>query len=87
MTEFNETTNTTGSNQRFEDKVRQTGDGIAESLDRVVDKVGDAIGGPNGNKVLGGAAVGVLAAVVLPISLGVGAVLGAGYAAYRQMNK
>jgi hypothetical protein len=71
----------------FEDTVRAVGDDVADILDSAVDRTAKFIGGDDGNKVVGGAAVGALAALVLPISLVGGALLGAGYAAYRKMNK
>lgn len=71
----------------FEDTVRAFGDDVADVLDSAVDRTAKFIGGDDGNKVVGGAAVGALAALVLPISIVGGALLGAGYAAYRKMNK
>ncbi|MBN8809084.1 MAG: hypothetical protein J0I47_12740 [Sphingomonas sp.] len=69
---------------RFEDTVRAVGEDVVEALDAAVDHTAKFIGGDNGNKVVGGAAVGALAAVVLPISLVGGAILGAGYALLRK---
>ena len=71
----------------FQDTVRAVADDVAEALDKAVDGASDLLSGEKGNKVLGGAAIGALAAVVLPVSLVTGALLGAGYAAYRQMNR
>ena len=71
----------------FEDYVRQAGDSVTGTLDKAVDSVSELIGGKDGNRIVGGAAVGALAAVVLPFGLLTGAVLGAGYAAYRQLNR
>jgi hypothetical protein len=71
----------------FEDTVRAVADDVTDLLDGAVDRTSKWIGGENGNKVVGGAAVGVLAAIVLPISLVGGALLGAGYAAIRQRSK
>jgi hypothetical protein len=69
---------------------RQIGDAadyVADKLDRAVDGVGEMLSGQSGKKLVGGAAVGALAAVVLPVSLVGGALLGAGYAAFRQIGK
>jgi hypothetical protein len=71
----------------FEDTVSSAADTVTETLDRAVDGAANLLDGENGRKVAGGAAIGALAAIVLPISLIGGALLGAGYAAYRQMNK
>lgn len=71
----------------FEDKVRGAADFVTEKLDDAVDGAADLLTGDNGKKIVGGAAVGVLAAIVLPISLVGGALLGAGYAAFRQSRK
>jgi hypothetical protein len=60
---------------------------VTEVLDSAVDYAGDKIGTEKGTKILGGAAVGAIAAVVLPIGLFGGAVLGAGYAFLRNRNK
>ncbi len=68
---------------------RQIGDAadyVAGTIDRAVDGVGDLLTGESGKKLVGGAAVGALAAVVLPVSLAGGALLGAGYAAFRQIG-
>ncbi len=82
MTEENTTNKAT-----FEDTVRAVADDVTDLLDGAVDRTSKWIGGENGNKVVGGAAVGVLAAIVLPMSLVGGALLGAGYAAIRQRQK
>ncbi|MBA3880371.1 MAG: hypothetical protein C0500_11725 [Sphingobium sp.] len=71
----------------FEDTMRAVGDDVVEVLDTAVDKTSKLIGGENGNKLIGGAAVGALAAIVLPISIVTGALLGAGYAALRKSNR
>ena len=71
----------------FEDTVKAVGADIADVLDSAVDRTARFIGGDDGNKIVGGAAVGALAAIVLPISLVGGALLGAGYAAYRKTNR
>ena len=60
---------------------------VTEALDSAVDYAGDKIGTEKSSKILGGAAVGAVAAVVLPIGLLGGAVLGAGYAFLRNRNK
>ncbi len=62
-------------------------DDVTEVLDNAVDYAGDKIGTEKGTKIVGGAAVGALAAVVLPIGLVGGALLGAGYAFLRNRNK
>lgn len=62
-------------------------DDVTEVLDSAVDTVGNAISSGKGNKIAGGAAVGALAAVVLPFSLVGGALLGAGYAVLRGRTK
>lgn len=71
----------------LEDTMRAVGDDVVEALDSVVDQTSKLIGGENGNKLIGGAAVGALAAIVLPISIVTGALLGAGYAALRKSNR
>lgn len=71
----------------FEATVRAVGEDVVEALDSAVDYTSKAIGGENGNKLVGGAAVGALAAIVLPFSILTGALVGAGYAAFRKMNK
>lgn len=71
----------------FEDTVRAVGADVADILDGAVDRASRAIGGENGNTLVGGAAVGALAAIFLPFSLVTGALLGAGYAAYRKTNR
>ncbi|WP_375396891.1 hypothetical protein [uncultured Sphingomonas sp.] len=68
----------------FEDTVRAVGDDVTDLLDSAVDHTAKFLGGENGNKLVGGAAVGALAAIVLPISLLGGALLGLGYAALRK---
>ena len=71
----------------FEETVRAVGEDVVEALDSAVDFTSKAIGGENGNRLVGGAAVGALAAIVLPFSIITGALVGAGYAAYRKMNR
>ena len=71
----------------FEETVHAVGADVADALDGAVDKATKFIGGADGNTLVGGAAVGALAAVFLPISLLGGALLGAGYAAYRKTNR
>lgn len=68
-------------------QVGEAVDYVTDKIDQVVDTVGDALSGESGKKIVGGAAVGVLAAVVLPVTLFGGALLGAGYAALRQVGK
>ncbi|HWK35518.1 hypothetical protein [Sphingomonas sp.] len=71
----------------FENKVRGAADFVTEKLDGAVDGASQWFEGERGNKVLGGAAVGALVAIVLPVSLLGGALLGAGYAAYRNRTR
>ncbi len=71
----------------FEDTVRAVGEDVVEALDSAVNQTSKLIGGENGNKLIGGAAVGALAAIFLPFSIVTGALLGAGYAAYRKSNR
>lgn len=71
----------------FEDTVRAVGEDVVEALDSAVNQTTKLIGGENGNKLIGGAAVGALAAIFLPFSIVTGALLGAGYAAYRKSNR
>lgn len=69
---------------------RQIGDAadyVANKIDRVVDGAGDMLTGESGRKIVGGAAVGALAAAVLPVSLVGGVALGAGYAVLRQFGR
>lgn len=68
-------------------QVTEAAEFVATKLDTVVDGVTDVLSGPSGRKVVGGAVVGAVAAVVLPVSLGAGALLGAGYAAFRQLGR
>lgn len=56
---------------------------VTDMLDGAVDQVSKVLEGENTQKVVSGAAVGALAAIVLPFSIGVGALLGAGYVAFR----
>lgn len=71
----------------FEDTVHAVAADVAEVLDSAVDQTTRLIAGENGNKLVGGAAIGAVAAIFLPISLFGGALLGAGYAAYRKTNR
>lgn len=75
------------SKTTFEDTVRAVGADVTDILDGAVDRTAEFIGGKDGNRIVGGAAVGALAAIVLPISLIGGALIGAGYAAIRQRNR
>lgn len=68
-------------------QVGEAVDYVADRIDQAVDTVGEALTGDSGKKIVGGAAVGALAAVVLPVTLLGGAALGAGYAALRQFGK
>ena len=71
----------------IEKQIGNAADYVTDKLDRAVDGVGEMLSGESGKKLVGGAAVGALAAVVLPVSLFGGALLGAGYAAFRQLGK
>jgi hypothetical protein len=68
----------------FEGTVKAVADDVTEALDKAVDSAAELIGGGENSRLIGGAAIGALAALVLPVSLIGGALLGAGYAAYRQ---
>ena len=63
---------------------KTTGQTIVDTLDAVIDDAGDMMGGSKASKIAGGAAIGAVAAVVLPFSLLTGAIIGAGYALWRQ---
>ena len=71
----------------FEDTVRAVGEDVVEALDSAVDYTSKAIGGENGNTLVGGAAVGALAGIFLPFSILTGALIGAGYVVYRKMKR
>lgn len=71
----------------FQDAARAVADDVTDILDGAVDRTAEFIGGKQGNKIIGGAAVGALAAIVLPVSLLGGALIGAGYAAIRQRSR
>lgn len=71
----------------FTDTVRAVGEDVADVLDSAVDQTSKLIGGENGNRLIGGAALGAVAAIFLPVSIIGGALLGAGYAAIRKSNK
>lgn len=66
---------------------KSVGQKIVETLDAVIDDAGDLLGGSKASKVAGGAAIGVLAGVVLPFSVLTGAVIGGAYAAWRQSKR
>jgi hypothetical protein len=72
------------SKARFEGMAKAVAEDVTEVLDKAVDGAADLIGGGEHSRLIGGAAIGALAALVLPVSLIGGALLGAGYAAYRQ---
>jgi hypothetical protein len=66
---------------------KSMGTKIVETLDAVIDDTGDLMGGSKAAKVAGGAAIGVIAGVILPFSVLTGAVIGGAYAAWRQTQK
>jgi hypothetical protein len=68
-------------------EAKSMGTKIIETLDAVIDDTGDLMGGSKAAKVAGGAAIGVIAGVVLPFSIITGAVIGGAYAAWRQSQK
>lgn len=71
----------------FTQGVKEAAEFAMGKVDQAVDSMGNILTGESGRKVAGGAAVGAIAAVVLPVSLVGGAMLGAGYAAFRQYGK
>ena len=68
-------------------EAKSMGTKIVETLDAVIDDTGDLLGGSKASKVAGGAAIGVIAGVILPFSLLTGAVIGGAYAAWRQSQR
>ena len=68
-------------------EAKSMGTKIVETLDAVIDDTGDLMGGSKAAKVAGGAAIGVIAGVILPFSLLTGAVIGGAYAAWRQSQR
>ncbi|UVO53001.1 hypothetical protein [Sphingomonas sp. SUN039] len=66
---------------------KSVGTKIVETLDAVIDDTGDLMGGSKAAKVAGGAAIGVVAGVILPFSILTGAVIGGAYAAWRQSQR
>lgn len=72
---------------KVDDQPRSTGKAIVDTLDAVIDDTGDLMGGSKAAKVAGGAAIGVLAGVVLPFSILTGAVIGGAYAVWRQSQR
>ena len=72
---------------KVDDKPRSTGRAIVDTLDAVIDDTGDLMGGSKAAKVAGGAAIGVIAGVLLPFSILTGAVIGGAYAAWRQSQR
>jgi len=71
----------------FERRVGEAADFVTGKVDAAIDGAGDLLSGESGKRLVGGAAVGALAAVVLPVGVVSGAVLGLGYAAIRQLTK
>ena len=68
-------------------EAKSMGTKIVDTLDAVIDDTGDLMGGSKAAKVAGGAAIGVIAGVILPFSLLTGAVIGGAYAAWRQSQR
>jgi hypothetical protein len=68
-------------------EAKSMGTKIVETLDAVIDDTADLMGGSKAAKVAGGAAIGVIAGVILPFSVLTGAVIGGAYAAWRQTQK
>ena len=66
---------------------KSVGTKIVETIDAVIDDTGDLMGGSKAAKVAGGAAIGVIAGVLLPFSILTGAVIGGAYAAWRQSQR
>ncbi len=66
---------------------KSMGTKIVETLDAVIDDTGDLMGGSKAAKVAGGAAIGVIAGVILPFSILTGAVIGGAYVAWRQSQR
>jgi hypothetical protein len=66
---------------------KSVGTKIVETIDAVIDDTGDLLGGSKASKIAGGAAIGVIAGVVLPFSILTGAVIGGAYAAWRQSTR
>jgi hypothetical protein len=73
--------------QRMDDQPRTTGQAIIDTIDAVIDDTGDLMGGSRAAKVAGGAAIGVVAGVLLPFSILTGAVVGGAYSAWRQSQR
>ena len=71
----------------FEKKVTDAADYVVGKIDGAIDSVGDMLTGESGKRIVGGAAIGAVAAVALPVSLVGGALIGAGYAALRGISK
>jgi len=63
---------------------KSTGEKIVETVDAVIDDVGDLMGGSKASKIAGGATIGAVAGIILPFSLLTGAAIGAVYSAWRQ---
>ena len=66
---------------------KSVGAKIVDTIDAVIDDTGDLMGGSKAAKVAGGAAIGVIAGVILPFSLLTGAIIGGAYAAWRQSQR
>jgi hypothetical protein len=72
---------------RLQKQVEDAADYAMRKVDGVIESTGELLTGASGRKIAGGAALGVAAAVFLPVSLLGGAVLGGGYAALRQIRR
>jgi hypothetical protein len=69
------------------DEPKTSENAIVTTINAVIDDASDLVGGTRGSKIVGGAAVGALAAVVLPVSLLTGAVIGGAYSIWRQSKR
>jgi hypothetical protein len=71
--------------------IETTFNAAVEFLGNVADETSKQVSGvlrdEKAQKIAGGAAVGAVAAVFLPVTLGVGALIGAGVVAYNQLVK
>lgn len=74
-----------------ESPIENTFNAAVEFLGNVADETSKQVSGvlrdEKAQKIAGGAAVGAVAAVFLPVTLGVGALIGAGVVAYNQFAR